>query len=441
MQKVSFIGSAWKPINDPQNLIDCLHGFRARMINLSFSLLTVSLLSTDHRIKNRMKTPLSLRMSAKHNFGMVLWIHREAVVSFSAFAATAIVFSLPLQAQDPDEVLDFDVSAEGDWSDLEKTTLVVPQVSDGGVNLDGSVSSAEYGGFEGVEVVPGVNAWILNFPGDRAWENPEDTSFTFWVAHDTDNLYIGVDAKDDVLNSDDEPAALWKDDSIEIVVDALNDDYDNNTDNSMDRFGGHCYASFDGRFSEWDDGVLGARWSSEVEWEFGEDKDIYTKGSEVAGGWQLELRFAKRLFEDPDAGNKLVEGYVMGFNIGMDDDDKQGPGPEGSGDREQDLELQYWWANRARLSGWNEVAAEDYTAEQIANGEHEKDFDPIIDGTGRLSHGGAGDLVFGGPGGAVLPFQITEISVVEMDGKSEATLVWPAKGSSTYTVERSSTLR
>ena len=60
---------------------------------------------------------------------------------------------------------------------------------------------------------------------------------------------MAADVKDDVLNSDDPNPQLWKDDSIEIVIDALNDRYDNNTDNSNDPYGGHSYLSYEGKFS------------------------------------------------------------------------------------------------------------------------------------------------------------------------------------------------
>ena len=380
-----------------------------------------------------MRVPFLLSESAAGSFASV----RSSLLTFTAFLAVGIV---PLHAQNPDDVLNFDVSEEGPWSDLERTTVVVPQIPDGSVEMDGLVSSKEYGGTEGTEVLPGINAWILDFPGDRSWDAPEDSSFTFWLAHDSANLYVGVEVKDDVVNSDNEPAALWKDDSIEIVIDALNDDYDNNTDNSSDLYGGHCYISFDGRFSEWDpdgESIIGTRWSSGVDWSFGEeDGKIWTKGEEVEGGWQLEARFPKVIFEDPDAGNKLEDGYVMGFNIGVDDDDKRGPeGDNGNGERERDLELQYFWANRARLLGWNETEAEEYSEEQIASGEHLEDFDTIIDSTGRLSHGGAGDIVFGGPGGRSLPFQITDFVVSEKEGNTEVELQWSSKSGKSYTVE------
>ena len=309
------------------------------------------------------------------------------------------------------QVLDFDPTSEGPWSDVDNTTLTVPMVANDSITVDGQTNPSEYGGFTGVTVTPGDNAWILDFPADRAWDSAEDSSFTYWLAHDESYFYIGIDVKDDEINSDDTNAAFWKDDSIEIVVDALNDRYDNNTDNSNDLYGGHCYFNYEGRFSVWDEEaeVRGdGRWSTDVDFTYGEEGDVLGVGGAVDGGWQLEIRFHKRLFEDPEAGNKLQDGYKMGFNIALDDDDKAGPGINGSGDRSQDLELQYFWANRARFEGWNAEEADFYTEEEIANKEYEKWHDPILNSNGRLSHGGTGEIIFaaaadGGGGGGENP--------------------------------------
>ena len=254
-------------------------------------------------------------------------------------------------------------------------------------------------------MTPGVNAWILDFPADREWDDPADSSFTFYLAHDSRFFYVGVQALDDVVTSDDPNAAFWRDDAIEIVIDALNDRYDNNTDNSQDTYGGHSYVNFEGRFSEWDDDagdIASFRWSNDVNWTYGDGptNDIYGTGQQTSDGWAMEVRFDKRLFEDPDAGNKLQDDYAMGFNIGMDDDDQQGPGLDGSGERAEDLEIQYFWANRLRPLGWNADEADAYSPEEIASGEFMDDYDLIIDSTGRLSHGGTGEIVFAKEGGA-----------------------------------------
>ena len=106
--------------------------------------------------------------------------------------ASAVVFAplagLP-QAFDPTT---FDPTAAGPWSQNARTTLAVPKVANGAIKVDGSVSSAEYGGTAAVNVTPGENAWVLDYPEDRVWDSAEDSSFDFWLAHDDDHFYVGV---------------------------------------------------------------------------------------------------------------------------------------------------------------------------------------------------------------------------------------------------------
>ena len=322
------------------------------------------------------------------------------------FYLASLVCALLLSAQttraQPFDISTFDTTAKGSWSETGKTTLAVPKVPNGSVKLDAAASDLEYGGFKAVTVTPGVNAWILDFPADRAWDNAADSSFTFWLAHDDDYFYVGVHAKDDVVNSDDPNAAFWKDDAIEIVVDALADRLDNNTDTSKDPIGGHNYVNFQGRFSAWDEAgakIGGTTWATGVDWKYGEAGDVFGFGKAVAGGWQMEVRFKKRMFEDAKAGNKLRNGYRMGFNIGLDDDDKKGPGVSGNKSRSQDLEIQYFWANRERRKGLTaDVIAALTPAEKAAKrgpDSYLSTFDLAIDSAGRLAHGGTGEIIFG----------------------------------------------
>ena len=294
---------------------------------------------------------------------------------------------------------DVDQAAEGDWSDIQKTTLKVPKVANNSVTLDASITSKEYGNFTGVNVTPGKNAYILNFPttdADDGSDGPADTSFTFYLAYDDNFLYVGVDVKDQVVFSGNPNASFWKDDAIEIIVDALNDRYDINTDSSNDLYGGHTYFNYEGRFAEWDDAAnarnSNTRWAQAVDWSYGADKEIYGVGKEVTGGWSLEVKFHKMNFESPDAKNKIAAGYKMGFNIGVDDDDKTGPAGDNTSDN--DLQIQYWWANRYRAVGWNADVAAGYTAADIAARVYELDLGTIIDATGRLTHGGTGEIIF-----------------------------------------------
>ncbi len=300
----------------------------------------------------------------------------------------------------------FDVTAEGPWSDIQKTTLSVPKVADGSIKLDASITSAEFGGFAGVPVVPGAGAWnLINSDNDQT-DGPDDTSFTFYLAHDNNFLYIGVTAKDDVVNSDDTNGTFWEDDAIELVFDVYNWKFDQNFDSSPPEYGGHPYMNYEGRFSAWDDaandrGTENPRYSpADPEWTYGPNGDVYGVGKEVTGGWALEAKFSKKSLTPPDSGLVFDNGYKMGFNIGMDDDDKHGPGTNGSGINEYDLELQYFWANRVRAIGWNQDELDSglFTDQELANRAW---LDPVttpyqlaIDSNGRLSGGGAGDIIF-----------------------------------------------
>lgn len=299
-------------------------------------------------------------------------------------------FCLPATAQDPSTVINFDVTSEGPWSDIAKTTITAPKVADGQVKLDGAVTSAEYGGFQGVQVLPGDTAWILDYAHVKDWQNAADTSFTFYVAYDTNYLYIGMEVKDDVVLSNNSPAEFWKDDSTEILIDPLDTRYDTNLDGVENYFGGHVYFNWQGAFSDWENNAKrGTRWATLAEWSYGETKEVYGFGKEVAGGYVTEMKLHKVMFIDPLSNFKWQEGQNMAFNIGLDDDDGA------------DLALQYWWANRIRAIGYNaETMYNDgWTDQEIANKDFlnpEKTFYTLgIDATGRLTSGGAGDLKLG----------------------------------------------
>src|SRR5437870_363433 len=119
---------------------------------------------------------------------------------FSSLVFASVVSPRVIFAQ-PFDITTFDPTSQGPWSEPGRTTLMVPKVPNGSVKLDGAASSQEYGGFVGITVTPGENAWILDEPADRTWDGPDDSSFTYWLAHDDDLFYVGVPAKDDGVNS------------------------------------------------------------------------------------------------------------------------------------------------------------------------------------------------------------------------------------------------
>lgn len=290
--------------------------------------------------------------------------------------------------------LNFDETAEGPWSDIDATTITIPKVANGSIQADADVSAAEYGGFEGIDVIPGDNAWVLGFAEDKEWSGPDDNSFTFYSAYDDDFLYIGVTVKDDVLRSNDPNVQFWKDDAVEVIFGNNPNGYDYNTDAVPQEYGGHAYLNYLGRFSAWLDDIGPAdltRFSIATDWEYSETGDVWGFGQETPGGWTMESRFHKRIIEDPDLDIPFAEGSSFIFNIGMDDDDGA------------DLAIQYWWANRIRAKGFNPENEffDLLTEEELANQEY---LDPDsfaafwevgIDAGGRLSTAGAGTMILG----------------------------------------------
>ena len=289
------------------------------------------------------------------------------------------------------DIEEFFEDEEGPWSDVAATTITAPMVADGSITLDGKLSPDEYGMFEGINVTPGSpdgdigNAWILSFAQSKEWEGADDSSFTYWVAHDSEFLYVGVDVLDDVVRSNDPNPQFWKDDAIEIIVDANNDRANVNTDQAGEFFndyGGHNYFNYEGRFSRWDEDLeepfIG--WANAVDWSYGPEGEVYGFSEETANGWSLEVKFHKSQFEDENGGGPIEIGDRIGFNIGMDDDDGE------------DLAIQYWWANRARPLEFDALALDD--GETIED-YPEDEFDWVIDAAGRLAHGGTGELIFG----------------------------------------------
>ena len=93
----------------------------------------------------------------------------------SSLLFITLVLASRLTLAQPFDILTFDTTSTGPWSEVGRTTLMVPKVPNGSVVLDGAASTQEYGGFDAITVEPGVNAWILDFPDDRTWEGTNDS--------------------------------------------------------------------------------------------------------------------------------------------------------------------------------------------------------------------------------------------------------------------------
>ena len=66
--------------------------------------------------------------------------------------------------------------------------------------IDGIIGPDEYAGAQ-AEVVNG-HTGVYNTPaGDDTWEEG-DSSYTYWVTHDDEAVYVGVDVVDDEIFTD-----------------------------------------------------------------------------------------------------------------------------------------------------------------------------------------------------------------------------------------------
>ncbi len=320
----------------------------------------------------------------------------------NAFFLICFVCSCCLSLGYTQDITTFDPNADGPWNDPEETTIVVPKVPLGSVQLDAEPSDAEYGGFEGKTIIPMEHGWILNWPDTRQWDGEEDSTFTFWFAHDDENLYVGVDVIDDVVNQDQtDPAQFWADDSLELVIDPAFWQLDAGFNGEAFDYGGHMYFTCNGKFSHvTEDTYERFRdeeiFATEVDWTFGPDGDIWAVGEETDQGWALEARINKRVFEDPEAEAPWGETkeiifdneYEAGYQIAVDEDDQHA-------DRDDGFELQYWFPVTKKLQGFTPEDAAIWTPEEIANDDHIEGpyaYD-IVPGE-RLNYGSLGTMIF-----------------------------------------------
>jgi hypothetical protein len=300
------------------------------------------------------------------------------------FFVLIAVLLLPLATvAQTDKIMNFDYDADGPWNDPELTDMEVPKLPVGAIVLDGDVSAAEYGGFESIDIIPAESGWPLNWPGDRSWDGPDDSSFKFYLAHDENYLYLGVDVKDDVLRQDAEHPNYWQDDCIEVLILPTNltppDTMGNprNVNGGTFDWGTHTYFTYNGKMrdiNEDGEDTLGYSFAAS-DWTFGPDGDVTSVATETDTGWAVEVRFAKFLFEGTDLPfywlDKLdqtydvdLEEHPISFGLAVDDDD--GVRADQTG-----FELQYWWPVTDRLaSGFGPDQQQTWYSDEIAAGEH-----------------------------------------------------------------------
>lgn len=123
-----------------------------------------------------------------------------------------------------------------------------------------------------------------------------DNSATFSTQWDTTYFYVGVRVQDTDLQND---SKNWKDDGIEVYIDA-------------DHNKGSTYDSFDRQF------VLG--WGdTAITEQNGNTTGVLFAQSNITGGYTMELAIPWS-----NLGVTPAEGLVMGFDVGVNDDDNGG---------------------------------------------------------------------------------------------------------------------
>ncbi len=172
--------------------------------------------------------------------------------------------------------------------------------------VDGKINAAEYAGAQKIDQNSFNSTFDIN-AGDDEFE-PSDLSYSFWVVHDSEAVYVAVDVTDELLVSDSaaagsEDGSTWEDDSVEIFFDA---------DNSNDS--GRSTASlYEGQFVYTTNGAWRDNEANNPI--FGADADWVAASTITSTGYQIEFKVLKATIMDP------ADGAVMGFNIAVNDDD------------------------------------------------------------------------------------------------------------------------
>ena len=174
--------------------------------------------------------------------------------------------------------------------------------------IDGILGADEYAG--ATPVVVDGHTGVYNIPsGDDTWEEG-DHSYTYWVTHDDEAVYIGVDVTDDEIFTDtaeagSEDGQTWVDDSIEIFFDP---------DESNDA--GRGGQNFEGQYVFTPNG---ARRDNEANNPtFGKDADWFAETQETDKGYVIEFKVKKSALLSPE------DGSTLGFNVALNDDDGTG---------------------------------------------------------------------------------------------------------------------
>ena len=173
--------------------------------------------------------------------------------------------------------------------------------------IDGVIGADEYTNAELIYITPHNGLYDLA-SGDDAWDS-SDHSFSAWVTHDYEAVYVAVDLRDDIIVTDSadagtEDGQTWNDDSVEIFFDS---DDSNDAGRGTKGFEGQYVLSANGA---WRDNEANNP-------KFGKSGDWFAATSTTGKGYQVEFKIKKSALSNP------ADGASLGFNIAINDDDGQ----------------------------------------------------------------------------------------------------------------------
>jgi len=187
--------------------------------------------------------------------------------------------------------------------------------------IDGVIDAAEWKGaipWNPITVDPNVADGILfGSTGDGAVNPPvdnNDLSFEVFVGYDSDNLYIAVRVKDDVIQVDSAEAGsangnTWMDDSVEVFIDGDNSNFatrdTTGTNPEVVGSGGQFVITANNAYREAEAGNPG----------YGETAAWFAKTATTDTGYEAEFRISLKTIGNPKPGD------IIGFTVAVNDDD------------------------------------------------------------------------------------------------------------------------
>lgn len=243
--------------------------------------------------------------------------------------------------------------------------------------IDGDITPEEYGNGKEIVVTPHTGLYDVS-AGDDDFET-SDHSFSAWVTHDDEAVYVAVDVTDDKIINDntgggEEDGQTWNDDSVEIFFDADESDLDGRPQDPEQVFDGQYVFTANGA---WRDNEANNP-------QFGANEDWFAAAKATGKGYAIEFKVMKSALPLPE------QNAPLGFNICINDDDLGG--------------------NRKAQLNWSGRPHNEFSY-----------------GTLLLTD----EVVGGDPGG----LRFTDVTFDTITGS--VTVVWDSKSGRTYIIERS----